>query len=330
MKKQLLRLAALPRSLLHLQLLRENDVQPDVILYRDDALKGLFTAEEQTRSLYLGRELRPSPGRFIQSFRYNRRYYGGVEATLRDLDIETLIIFLEGEPLERFIVEARLARNFQLWEDGLSHYVDLTSSTYYKARGIAQALCGFYPKGITQRRVDRARFQIFDRFEQKNLRWSYPPRPQSKRPEILFVGSPLVEDRLISRRAFRHGLEAVSRATPLTIRYLLHPREDLLRLQEDLAPYPHMAIEADRRGAMRHVADWDYLAYVSAVSTAILDIGRSSHSIFVPALFNLKQPAKAISRWRTSPVSSAREVGELSLLLKNLSQSPNPSPSTHS
>jgi len=291
---------------------------PELILYRDASLEGVFTDEERAVSLYLGRERRPRPSSFFRDILHNRRYYERVESTLRALKIKELTIFLEGEPLERFIFDKKLAQSFNLWEDGLSHYVDLTSDTYYAARGLAQIICGFYPRGALARRADRNQFKVYDRFERKNLKWKYPNPATEYRNEILVVGSPLVEDRLISQQSFLQGLELIAAASPTPLRYLAHPREDRLRLLRDLAQFPTMTLDNDMRGVMAHVSSYGYIAYLSGLSTALLDIGRNSSSIFVPALFRLKRPAKALGGWTSSPVKCADTQEQLRDYLRHL------------
>lgn len=322
------RLAALPRSALHLELLRANGVVLDKLFYRDQHLEKSFTDSERACAQFLGREKRPKAGSFFRDFRDNQKYYQSVDEQIRALKIDTLILFLEGEPLERFIVDRKLAGNFQLWEEGLSHYVNLTSPIYYAARGAAQMLSGFYPHGAMRRRAKRSDFEVFDRFEMRNLKWAYPAAPKVQRPEVLLIGSPLVEDRLVSDAAWQRGMTAVVKAAAGGVRYLPHPRENRARLASAVGHLPGLSIESDTRGVLRHVEDFGYTAYIAALSTAILDIGRLSTSVFAPAVFGLSTPARRLTAWKHCPVAIARTAGELAEHLQRISAAATPAP-TH-
>lgn len=312
-------LAALPRSALHLQLLRVNGVALKKIYYRDQHLAKSFTPAELAVAEFLGREKIPRPRSLFADLLSNKKYYESIEVRLSEAQIDTLIIFLEGEPLERFIVDRKLAKNFQLWEEGLSHYVNLTSSAYYAARGFAQILAGFYPRGAMSRRAKRSDFEVFDRFEKRNLQWSYPASPTAQRTEVLLIGSPLVEDRLVSEAVWKRGIAAVLQAAaPNGVRYLPHPREDLVRLRRATQAEPQLMIESDTRGVLKHVEDFGYTAYIAAVSTALLDIGRLSSSVFVPKIFGLTTPARRLGTWRQCPVAIADTAGALTAQLQRI------------
>ena len=189
-------IAALPRSTLHLRLLAANDPGVTHVLYRDAHVAPDVEALFPGKGIALGREQRPakSPLQWPARFAANRRYYADVRERLAPLGIERLIIFLEGEPLERMLADW-FGGPIELWEDGLSHYVDLTSPLWYAARGAVQAASGFYAKGAMSRRADRTRMIVRDRFETRDL---ILPSPTLAAPQdrLLFIGSPLVEDGL--------------------------------------------------------------------------------------------------------------------------------------
>lgn len=229
--------AALPRSRLHLQFLVDNGADPDIVLFRDEMMRAPLAEAFPGRCVYLGREVVAGKAlwKWPGVYRANQAYYRQLRAHIAELGITRLILFLEGEPLERYLCSLPQITQLELWEDGLSHYVDLTSDHWYAARGLVQAAMGFYPAGITRRRMDRSRALVRDRFEHNNLRLAALAQPPAFRDELLLVGSPLVEDRIVSQARFQASLSAIRDAVSMGIRYLPHPREDLTRLAHDLA-----------------------------------------------------------------------------------------------
>ncbi|MFD1949587.1 hypothetical protein ACFSGX_02250 [Sphingomonas arantia] len=316
-------IAALPRSLLHLRFLLDNDAAPDIVLFRDPAMRAALDAAFPGRTLDLGREQLPgrTPAGLLAARRANRAYYPHVRALIEQAGIRHLILFLEGEPLERFLLTLPSIEHVELWEDGLSHYVDLTHPLWYAARGAVQAAAGFHPRGILHRRIDRSRVLVRDRFAARNLRLLPPPPPAEHRAELLLIGSPLVEDRLIARPRFVRGLASVAAASPWPIRYLPHPREDRTRLATDLAPLAQVIVEPDAAGLMTHAARYGYAAYAAAVSTGLLDLDRPARSLFIPVLFGLNGMARTLRQWKANPVRVIATGEELRSVLMALEPS---------
>ncbi|MDF0490638.1 hypothetical protein PX554_21120 [Sphingomonas sp. H39-1-10] len=296
--------AALPRSRLHLQFLLDNAANPDVVLFRDETMRAPLERHFAGRLLYLGRET--LPGRGLASFaaarRANRAYYPAVAALLAPHRFARTILFLEGEPLERFLQTLPGLGAIELWEDGLSHYVDLTSNRWYAARGLVQAAAGFYPRDITRRRIDRGRVTVRDRFERRNLVLHAPAEPVSARDELLLIGSPLVEDRIVGETRFRAALAVIAAASPRPVRYLPHPREDVAGLARRLAATA-ITLEPNPEGLIAHAGRYRYTAYAAAVSTGLIDLGRYERSLFVPGLFGLRRMARVLRGWPANPVT---------------------------
>ena len=305
-------LAALPRSKLHLQFLQANEARPDIVFYRDELMASAVEQAYGRRAIRLGRESLPgsSPMSLVRARRHNRAYYDAVAATLRHHEVDKVIIFLEGEPLERFICSLPSITKIELWEDGLSHYVDLTSDLWYGARGVIQAMAGFYPSQIIRRRMDRRQATVRDRFEHANLVLPSPAPSRQVRLEFLLIGSPLVEDRLITQRRFRQGLGRLAQGIELPIRYLAHPREDRARLSDDTVA-SGVILEPDGRGLFEHACDWSYFGYGAAVSTGLLDLARFDRSVFLPGLFGLDQMETILSRWKYNPLPVTRDLAGL-------------------
>lgn len=309
-------LAALPRSPLHLQFLAANDARPDIVFYRDGFMAAAVEAAFPARAVDLGREELPGrslPG-LLRARRHNRAYYAGLEASLAAHGVDRLILFLEGEPLERYLCQLPAIREVELWEDGLSHYVDLTADLWYAARGLVQAACGFYPRQITRRRMDRSRALVRDRFEHRNLVLPTPGPGEARREEFLLIGSPLVEDRIVPRSRFVQALAQVAGALPVPVRYLPHPRESRPRLAED-GRRAGVVIDEDRRGLFAHAESFAYRGYGAAVSTGLLDLGRFDRSAFIPQVFGLAKMARTLAGWRHNPVRVVPDADGLRALL---------------
>ncbi|WP_374412870.1 hypothetical protein [Novosphingobium colocasiae] len=299
------RIAALPRSALHLAFLAHNAPPLDHVLYRDARLADAIEAAYPGKGIYLGREGR-LPRRPLAAWRQvraNRAYYKAVRRRVEPLALDRLILFLEAEPLE-LSIQHWFEGELELWEEGLSHYVDLTSPVWYGARGLIQIASGFYPRGAMHRRADRSRFTVRDRYDKGGLTLPLPTRapPQDA---VCFVGSPLVEDGLISRGRLVQGLRAIAEISPYPIRYLPHPREDLAALRTALALCPEASLAAEPFGIGPHAAAHGYRAFVAPVSTALLDLGAYSDSLFVPALFGQARMHRALSGWAHNPVATA-------------------------
>lgn len=314
--------AALARSSLHLGLLQENEPDIALVLFRDERLAGAIEQAFPGRGVYLGREARivPRPLQFMRNFVANRRYYKQVRSKLEALGITRLILFLEGEPLERSIL-AWYKGEVELWEEGLSHYVDLTTPLWYAARGFVQILAGFYPRGALLRRADRTGMLVRDRFAAHNLVLATPVlAPREDR--VLVIGSPLVEDRLISRTLWQKGLAAIAAASPHPLHYLPHPREDkdalpgLLAAIDgvDLAPLPH--------GISAHAQVHGYCAFVAPVSTALLDLGAYADSLFVAELFGQQRIGRVLRGWGDNPVRVASDAQEVRMFLQSKVRQP--------
>lgn len=305
-------LAALPRSRLHLQFLVANGAEPDVVFYRDGFMAADIETAYPARGIDLGRETVPGrhPLSLIRARRHNRTYYAGLEPKLAALGVDRLILFLEGEPLERYLCGLPAIRHVELWEDGLSHYVDLTGNAWYAARGLVQAACGFYPERITRRRMDRSKVLIRDRFEHRNLVLPSPPAGEAERDEFLLIGSPLVEDRIVPRSRFVRALAEIAGALPVPVRYLPHPRESRARLGEDAAK-AGVIVEGDTRGLFAHAQSFGYRAYGAAVSTGLLDLGRFDRSAFMPGVFGLRKMEATLAGWRHNPVEVVRNLRRL-------------------
>jgi len=310
--------AALARSGLHLAFLEHNAPDVDLVLHRDERLGPQIEQMFPGRGLYLGREQRPAlhPLRFAQGFAANRRYYGAVRGRIEGLGVDRLILFLEGEPLERHIM-TWFSGAVELWEEGLSHYVELNSRWWYAMRGLAQVAAGFYPRGALSRRVDRAGMVVRDRFAQRNLHLPFPVRAPAQ-PRVLVVGSPFVEDRWIKRDLWLRGMREIAAVSPLPLHYLPHPREDHTALPDLLAPIGNITVAPDPHGIFAHIGAHGYAGIVAPISTALLDIGAFGQSLFVPHLFRQTLVAHALTSWRDNPVRVARDSADMAAFLEGL------------
>ncbi len=299
--------AALPRSPLHLRLLRDAGVRPDILLYRDDHLAPHMTAAEFARALYLGRELR-WPGRPLRTARRaNARYYPQVRRVLDRWRIDRLILFLESEPLENCIRDHLGDPRIELWEEGLSHYVDFHGPVYDGLRAGVQAAAGFYPRRIRRRRADRSGFAaVRDRFEHGGIP-AVPPAapadPPAVHDAILVAGAPLVQDRLVSRRRYLRAVEEIALRARQPVVYYAHPREDTAPLAEleRIFGRKWFRVMPNTGDVADHAAANRYHAYLAALSTALLDLAAFGPAAMCPALFGLHRAHRRLSRLRFLP-----------------------------
>lgn len=293
--------AALPRSPLHLRFLAANAGCLDIVFYRDARLEPLLSPALRAKSLYLGREARPTGlSDLPAAIATNRRYYGAVRETLGRWSYDRFIIFLEGEPLETLIQDVVGAERMELWEEGLGHYLDFHGPVYNALRGLAQAASGFYPRRAPFRRARRARFaRVRDRFAEGSLRLDTGrPTPARQRDAVLFIGAPLVQDAMLSRRRYLAGLEAVVTATRFPVVYYPHPREDTRLLAELVAAVgsPWFEIAQPEGDVAEHCARCGYRAYLSVLSTALLETPDPARSAYLPGLFGLSRAQRALAR----------------------------------
>ena len=311
-------IAALPRSSLHLAFLKANESDVDHVLYRDAHIGEEVEQWFPGRAVNLGREVLPfaHPLAALRQIAANRRYYAQVREQLAPLQIERMILFLEGEPLERMLTDW-FEGPVELWEDGLSHYVDLTGRAWYAGRGAVQALCGFYPRRIFRRRADRSKMFVRDRFERQNLVLP-PPLLAPSKERILLIGSPLVEDGLNSRRSLQAGVMRLAAAADVPICYLPHPREDCRAVAAMIADLAGVTLAPEPWGLHRHVAEHGYSGFIAPVSTGLLDLAAFDRSLFVPRLFGQERMHHALTRWAANPVALASRKADLKSFFSRL------------
>ena len=306
--------AALPRSPLHLRLLRQAGVTPDVVLYRDAHLADHMTPGERGRAKFLGREQRWPGGSLRRVRAANTAYYRSVRQTVSQWRYARLILFLESEPLENCVRDAVGDAVVELWEEGLSHYADFHGPAYDHLRSAVQLAAGFYPRRIFHRRADRRGFaRVCDRFVHGGLPVA-PPVAAAANPAMhdaaLLIGAPLIQDRLVSRRRYINAIEWITVNLRQPVVYYAHPREDTRPLAdlETVFGRAWFRIRPNTADVAAHVAQNRYQCYLAAFSTALLDVAPFGPAAFCPALFGLHRvhrqldrldflPARVIATW---------------------------------
>lgn len=306
--------AALPRNPLHIKLLEDNAPDIDLCLVRDPHMVGRAVEAFGERVIFLGRERRLTRTDFnlFAIRRANRRYYGGIGNLLARLPLGRLIVFLHTEPLEEFIATRLPPSRIEIWEEGLMHYVDLEGDLYRIRRRAMQRLCGFHVRRLRGTTMQRSRYRVRDRFREGSLTFLRPVRAEQPREEILFIGQPLVEDRLIPARAYARFLAELSAALPLPLRYLPHPREAAVERFSELARRGGLVIESGAtRGVLEHCADFSYRALISPFSTALLDLGQPHRSFWVAPLMGLKGIGARLRRLEGFPIAIPADIRTL-------------------
>lgn len=290
---------AIVRSRLHIAFLEANLPGVDVVAFRDEYLSTDLNKKFGERALYLGRERVPTGNirDIISAMSYNKAYYRGVHARLASFRPQRIILFLESEPLEKYIVGIFPGINVELWEEGLSHYLQLNEPIRLAGRALAQMMIGYYPGNVLRRRMNRSKLIVRDRYVMKNLAFPYPADILPLHTQILFIGSPLVGDRWLSGRRFKAILIKLVEMSRLTVRYLPHPREQPELVREVSAmTRGRLSVVEGSSGLLRHVAENNYLLYASVLSSGILDVGCPSRSAFVAPLFGLRRASDQLAR----------------------------------
>jgi hypothetical protein len=307
--------AALPRSPLHLRLLRQAEERPAVLLYRDAHLAQHMSAAERARAWFLGREQRwPGSASLRRVRAANGAYYRSVRDVLGRWEITRLILFLESEPLENCVRDVVGDAVVELWEEGLSHYADFHGPVYDRIRSAVQLAAGFYPRRIFRRRADRDGFaRVRDRFVHGGLP-ATPPVAGGADPVVheaaLLIGAPLIQDRIVSRRRYLRTIEWIVACVRQPVVYYPHPREDtrpLAELETVFGP-DWFRIAPHTEDLAAHVAGHRYACHIAAFSTALLDVAPFGPSAFCPALFGLRRvhrqlaglsflPAHVVASW---------------------------------
>lgn len=301
-------IAALPRSPLHVKLLVDNQPDVDVVYYRDERLRDYLPEDLAQRAVYLGREGKAigGIGDVLRLRRSNKAYYAGVAREITGRTYAKFIVFLENEPLEQLVFDTVDRSRIELWEEGLSHYFDLQHPVGYRVRALAQLALGFYPNRIFSTRADRAGLVVRDRLVEGSLRFVPEAGPRLPRDEVLYVASPLVEDRLVSFSRYVATIGWLAEASPVPVRYLTHPRqsEDFRRrLGDALAGQgARFAMEPDRRGVLKHCADFSYRCYVSGFSSALIDIGDFGRSAFIAPILGLGRIGRILLKNKVVPI----------------------------
>lgn len=313
--------AALPRSPLHLRLLEANAEALDIVFYRDAMLEAHFSPLLRAKAIYLGREQRwPDTRGLFQVRATNRRYYKLVRQTLRQWTYRRFLIFLESEPLENLILDAIGPERIELWEEGLGHYVDFHGPLYNALRGTAQAACGFYPKRILRRRQRRHRFAaVRDRFNDGSLTLGAAADPPGQfRDAVMFIGAPLIQDRMVARQRYLNALEQVICATRFPVVYYPHPREDTTPLKELVDAFGATWFEiAEPEGDVAtHCRRVGYRAYLSVLSTALLETPDPARTAYLPGLFGLRRPQRVLAGLPFLPARVIATQSELTAFLE--------------
>ena len=300
--------AALPRSPLHLRFLVNMTPLPDIIFYRDAHLFDHMSPAIAERAHFLGREQRwPGKTNLLATRRANAHYYANVRALLSQYRYHRLILFLESEPLENLVRDFIGDERIELWEEGLSHYTDFHGKLYDILRSSLQWLCGFYAPRILERRADRTRFlAVRDRYSDGSLTAYCPPPDAHIRyhDACLFIGAPLVQDRLVSKRRYLAALERIIAAARQPLVYYPHPREDVrpLRDLERAFGTAWFRIAPNAADVANHCTTNRYQAYLAAFSTALLDVAEDGFCTYIPAFFGLRRVNRRLRTLTFLPV----------------------------
>lgn len=313
---------ALPRNFLHVNLLIDNEPNVELVIYRDAYFHDVLEKKFPGRTLYLGREQRLGINgwNLPKIYSYNSSYYKKLEQTIKSIDPSRFIIFLENEPLEVFLMDTFGIEKFELWEEGVMHYVDMFNPFTFRLRRAAQILLGYYSGHPLRTRVDRNKIIVKDRFDKKNIHLKTPIGTEKPRDGIAFLSNVLVEDGHISRKNYINTIGKLVLESPFPIYYLPHPREskDLTKELENTLGGEKFVVVRETGGSIQHCVDYDYKAYISPFSTTLLDLNKFDKSYWVPGIFNLTSYQRALSNTDKFPIKA---VSSTKLLFDELTKS---------
>ncbi|MGD9918359.1 MAG: hypothetical protein AB7U46_10080 [Paenirhodobacter sp.] len=303
---------AFPRNFLHIKLLADNYPQVDHILFREEFMRAqLLRSFPAEKLIAIGREIRPGRGQWNlpRIFAANRRYTREKVAQIAALTPARIILFLENEPLELALIDHFGIERFELWEEGVMHYVDMNNPYLFRLRRMVQIACGFYPGHPFLLRLPRDRITVRDRFDKCNLRMRIPEGRNQPREAIAFVANVLVADGHITRGNYIKALGKLVEMAPVPVVYLPHPREGAEEIAAIGAALdgPRFGIEKPEGGSLQHCLDTDYRLYLSPFSTTLLDLQKFSKSYWIPQHFALGSYDRALRSTDRFPVKALTE-----------------------
>jgi hypothetical protein len=312
---------ALPRNGLHLDLLEQNLDHIDLVLYRDEHMRAKIE-RRFAQSASLGREVKlgSTQNNLFQVRQQNHAYYDHVRQFFQSLSIRKLILFLHTEPLEQCILSLGLpAEKIEIWEEGLMTYCNFNSAFYSASRRVLQRINGFYIPSILRPAISAEQYVNRDRFREGSLQFQAPQGSPQMRNEILFIGQPIVQDRLKKLKAYVEALNRLAEISPLNIRYLAHPREDAETLAEmQTSLKGNVSVQSASAGILAHNAEYVYPLYLSIFSTALLDIHQFDRSYWLPFLFGFQQIGKKLQAASDLPVTTLESFSELKTIFETL------------
>lgn len=307
------RIVAIINSSFHVKLLEENISQVDVfvcmnpgLLAQRDGLLAPFKAEVVSLPMetFETRDL----SRVMRTRARNQAVYSDARALLERLAPTKVIFFVEGKPISRFLLDTAQAMGVacELWEDGLNHYVDFFDDSRFYLKSATKLAAGYYRPGLFGRRFPRQGLIVRDRFEQQNLQLQIQDRPSKRVDRVLFMGQPLVDDRLVPEKHYVDSVCRLRDAVGRELDYLAHPRESQKSFEGtgiNVVPSPGSA-EA-------YCGEFDYLAFVSAFSTSNLNIGRFHKNYYAPGPFGLGRVASKLRRQKFIPVRIVDDFADI-------------------
>jgi hypothetical protein len=309
------RVVAFVNSTFHVGLLEQNEPQVDVLvcmhpglMAQSERLCSHFDAEIESLSLEtfeFADLLRVSRTRAR-----NRAIYAEAGQLLARLAPTKLIFFVEGKPIVRYLFDTAQSMGVpcELWEDGLNHYVDFFDDSLFYAKSLTKLAAGYYRPGLFGRRLPRERLVVRDRFRQRNLGFEMHDKPAMRCDRVLFIGQPLVDDKLVSERRYVDAICRLRDEVGYAVDYLAHPRE-----RAKAFGGTGIDVVSSNGSAEAYCEKFDYLAFVSAFSTSNLNIGRFHKNYYAPSAFGLGRIAAKLRSQAFIPVKVVDSFSDIEL-----------------
>ncbi|MWV13139.1 hypothetical protein F3I62_13615 [Pseudomonas sp. R-28-1W-6] len=286
-----MRTIALPETVYHIELIKENHPEVDLYLIRRNSApyeKNLPLGANF--SFFEADQFSLNP---ISSIRRARALYKNLSRLISESGAGNLIIFADAKPYHKYIIDYCLKNGIEveLWEDGLGYYIGTGHKYKSIAKNFIKVAFGAYHKGLLSEQHRRDEIVTRDRFIQKNLRYPVQePAFVEALDRIAFIGQPLVDDGYLSASRYVSIIESIYDQSGIMVDYLPHPREQSLIFNQSKV----RVVKGVK--TQSYLCTVKYLHCTTAFSTAIINLSGESRS-FCPGLFGLRQVERALSKF---------------------------------
>ncbi|WP_102399824.1 hypothetical protein [Haloimpatiens massiliensis] len=283
-----MREVAVVRSNFHLKLLFDNN-KVNIEIYTSSKLKNdKYFEFYKDKIIFFEKE--KCGLNIIKCFYYNKFiYYNKLKKIININNIDKLILFNDNDPVSNFFKECINNKKVELWEDGLNYYICYYPNFYLKA--VFKLFLGYYPKNIFKKAFDREIVECYDRFLNNKLNYNLELKKcENYTNSYIFIGQPLVEDHILTKKQFIHKMEKLCEMVNCKIFYLPHPRE-----KDWIKKINFINIIETKMLAEDYINDNRFRGYLSVFSTVNLNICKiEKNNYYLAGYFGLNKLSKKL------------------------------------